>query len=287
MLPNFGKVKAWMMTPTDILNERLPAPPSTSSAQMQQEVAEVRETVANLDRDQQAIAYKWNDGAGTVTPPGHWNAIAAEHISAAGWSEVRASRALALVNMTMHDAAVGCWDTKFAYFNPRRVILFGSHARGDARPDSDHDLLVIVDDDTPGKGTIPDPRRFVTIEACGELRNATLSFSINVDGQWISSDRGADYFIARDGCFRAAIPAPRAITAQDIRGLRAHAHRRPSKDQQSTPAGPLRLTRINKVFTYDRDYQPVASLVSWTGSIELQPGGAAVELPYKFVEPTK
>jgi PAP2 superfamily protein len=119
MLPNFGKVKAWMMTPTDILNERLPAPPSTSSAQMQQEVAEVRETVANLDRDQQAIAYKWNDGAGTVTPPGHWNAIAVEHISAAGWSPVRASRALALVNMTLHDAAVGCWDTKYAYFNPR------------------------------------------------------------------------------------------------------------------------------------------------------------------------
>ena len=35
------------------------------------------------------------------------------------------------------------------YFNPRKVILFGSRARGDARPDSDHDLLVIVDDDTP------------------------------------------------------------------------------------------------------------------------------------------
>ena len=36
-----------------------------------------------------------------------------------------------------------------AYFNPRRVILFGSAARGDAGPDSDLDLLVIVDDDTP------------------------------------------------------------------------------------------------------------------------------------------
>src|SRR6185312_2724282 len=35
------------------------------------------------------------------------------------------------------------------YFNPRRVILFGSHARGQAGPDSDIDLLVIVDDDTP------------------------------------------------------------------------------------------------------------------------------------------
>ena len=40
-------------------------------------------------------------------------------------------------------------DPVVAYFQPRRVILFGSVARGDAGPDSDIDLLVIVDDDTP------------------------------------------------------------------------------------------------------------------------------------------
>ena len=34
-----------------------------------------------------------------------------------------------------------------AYFHPRRVILFGSMARCDAGPDSDIDLLVILDDD--------------------------------------------------------------------------------------------------------------------------------------------
>lgn len=40
-------------------------------------------------------------------------------------------------------------DPVIAFFRPRRVILFGSAARGEARPDSDIDLLVIVDDDTP------------------------------------------------------------------------------------------------------------------------------------------
>jgi predicted nucleotidyltransferase len=30
-------------------------------------------------------------------------------------------------------------------FHPERVILFGSHARGDAGPDSDVDLLVVMD----------------------------------------------------------------------------------------------------------------------------------------------
>ncbi|MCR6630683.1 MAG: nucleotidyltransferase domain-containing protein [Magnetospirillum sp.] len=34
-------------------------------------------------------------------------------------------------------------------FGPRQVILFGSRARGDARDDSDYDLVVVVDDDTP------------------------------------------------------------------------------------------------------------------------------------------
>lgn len=42
-------------------------------------------------------------------------------------------------------------DAVVAYFNPLQVILFGSHARGDAGPETDHDLLVIVDDDTPPK----------------------------------------------------------------------------------------------------------------------------------------
>src|SRR5207244_11463281 len=40
-------------------------------------------------------------------------------------------------------------DPVVAYFVPQRVILFGSAARDDAGPDSDIDLLVIVDDETP------------------------------------------------------------------------------------------------------------------------------------------
>jgi uncharacterized protein len=40
-------------------------------------------------------------------------------------------------------------DPVVAYFQPRRVILFGSLARGEAGPDSDIDLLVVLDDDAP------------------------------------------------------------------------------------------------------------------------------------------
>jgi predicted nucleotidyltransferase len=34
-------------------------------------------------------------------------------------------------------------------YRPERIYLFGSHARGDAGPDSDYDLLVVVSDDAP------------------------------------------------------------------------------------------------------------------------------------------
>jgi HEPN domain-containing protein len=40
-------------------------------------------------------------------------------------------------------------DSVVEYFKPQRVILFGSQARGEATRDSDIDLLVVVDNDTP------------------------------------------------------------------------------------------------------------------------------------------
>jgi hypothetical protein len=119
MLPFFGQVKGWAMTPTDIVAERPAPPPSTSSQQMQQDLAEVKGYSQNATREEIAIANKWSDGAGTYTPPGHWNDIAEEFIRDSHWSEVRAARAFALINMAIHDAGVGCWETKYYYYNPR------------------------------------------------------------------------------------------------------------------------------------------------------------------------
>jgi hypothetical protein len=119
MLPVFGQVRAWNLTPAEIVAERPPPPPSTSSQQMKDELAEVKMTVDHLTNAQLAIAQKWNDGAGTYSPPGHWNDVALEYVRDAQFSEVRAARVFALLNMAMHDAAVGCWEAKFYYFNPR------------------------------------------------------------------------------------------------------------------------------------------------------------------------
>jgi len=65
------------------------------------------------------IVQFWADGAGTYTPPGHWNAIADGDFINQNWSEVRWARNLALLNMAEMDAAISCWDIKYFYFNPR------------------------------------------------------------------------------------------------------------------------------------------------------------------------
>jgi hypothetical protein len=119
MLPLFGQVRSWMMTPAEVVADRPPPPPSTSSQTMKDELAEVKSTVDHITRDQLAIAHKWNDGAGSYTPPGHWNDVALEYVRDAKMSEVRAARAFALLNMAMHDAGVACWESKYFYYNPR------------------------------------------------------------------------------------------------------------------------------------------------------------------------
>ncbi|MBF0181942.1 MAG: nucleotidyltransferase domain-containing protein [Magnetococcales bacterium] len=49
--------------------------------------------------------------------------------------------------MTLTDADLAAMSARIVETAaPERIILFGSHARGDARPDSDVDLLVIEDE---------------------------------------------------------------------------------------------------------------------------------------------
>ena len=123
MLPFFSGVKCWSMTPQNIIDARPPAPPLAGSTEMTGELEEVKYYAKNVTRDRLAIVHKWADGVGTYTPPGHWNDIAAESIRDARFSEVRAARAFALLNMTLHDAGVSCWDSKYFYFNARPTQL--------------------------------------------------------------------------------------------------------------------------------------------------------------------
>lgn len=104
---------------------RAPTPPGLQgafpNAAFIAEVTEVKNAVANLTPDQRQIALFWADGAGTVTPPGHLIEIALEQIAAANLSTPRAARALALVSVGLADAAICCWDSKFAHWLMRPI----------------------------------------------------------------------------------------------------------------------------------------------------------------------
>jgi membrane-associated phospholipid phosphatase len=119
MLPMFYRVKPFLFDSATVVSLRPPPPPEVGSEQMNKDVAEVIGLVKNPSRDNIKIVTYWADGVGTYTPPGHWDAIAAEDFVTQNYSEVRWARNLALLNMTLMDAAVVCWDIKYHYFNPR------------------------------------------------------------------------------------------------------------------------------------------------------------------------
>jgi hypothetical protein len=141
-----------------------------------------------------------------------------------------------------------------------------------------------IADEGPGHNTIPDPRRFVYIEACGDVGDAALAFAVGVRDGWIRSDRGVgEYRIVRDGCFRAAIPLSAAVRGQDVHALRAIAYTRaPSKGRPAARAkGPVILRRVNTVFMLDERYQPGPPLLQWQGTAAIVADGAPFDLPIR------
>ncbi len=120
MLPVYGAVKTFLFDSLTMVNSIRPiAPPSTSSQQFKNELAEVYQISKDLTREQLRISIFWADGLRTYTPPGHWNYIAANEFAQLNFSEPRWARNLALLNMAMMDGGVACWDAKNLHFNPR------------------------------------------------------------------------------------------------------------------------------------------------------------------------
>jgi hypothetical protein len=141
-----------------------------------------------------------------------------------------------------------------------------------------------IADEGPGHNTIPDPRRFVYIEACGDVGDAALAFAVGGHHTWIASDRGVrEYRIVRDGCFRAAIPLPVDMRAQDLKALRVVAYTRaPAKGRPTVrPKTPVMLRRVNTVFMLDQQYQPGPPMLHWQGTAAIHADGAPFDLPIK------
>jgi len=139
----------------------------------------------------------------------------------------------------------------------------------------------IVDDAAAGSGKIPDPRRFVFVEACSELDGAALSFGVRVmtssGPQWLDSHRDHDQFrIVRTGCFRGAIPVS-GSQAIRVDAVRFRAWKQPDA-KTSQPR--VRVTRVNRVFTLGDDFLPKPLPFEWRGSLPLALDGTPAEIPF-------
>ncbi|MDQ3874844.1 MAG: vanadium-dependent haloperoxidase, partial [Actinomycetota bacterium] len=96
-------------------------PPAYGSPLFLAETNEVYAVSRTLSDEERRITDYWADGAGTVTPPGHWNVIAAGLVREAGWSTLRSARLFAALNSAQADAFIACWDAKFAYWSLRPI----------------------------------------------------------------------------------------------------------------------------------------------------------------------
>ena len=128
LLPQWGFVVPFAMTSSSQF--RPPGPPALDSQQYAADYEEVKELGADVGstrtEDQTEIALFWADGAGTETPPGHWNSIAQIIAAAQGNMLEENARLFALLNIALADAAICAWDAKYTYhfWRPVTAIAF-------------------------------------------------------------------------------------------------------------------------------------------------------------------
>ncbi len=118
VLPQWGNVKTFGIPQSDIINNRPAPPPALTSAQYATELNQVKDLGAanstTRTADQTEIAKFWSDGGGTFTPPGHWNQIAQDVARDKFNSLIDNARLFATLDVAEADAAICCWDTKYA-----------------------------------------------------------------------------------------------------------------------------------------------------------------------------
>jgi len=117
---------------------RPPAPPALNSQEWADEYNLTKElgsaTSATRTLEETEIARFWADGAGTVTPPGHWNVIAQDVSTQQGLTLEENARLFALLNIAEADAAIVSWDCKYTFHFWRPITAIRN---GDLDPRED------------------------------------------------------------------------------------------------------------------------------------------------------
>ncbi len=117
LLPGCGNMKPWV---APVISSVLPvAPLALDSAAYAEQMNETKrlggKNSTERTADQTEIASFWADGAGTATPPGHWNMIAQGLVASQNMGLADSLKMFTALNFAMADAAISAWDAKWKF----------------------------------------------------------------------------------------------------------------------------------------------------------------------------
>jgi hypothetical protein len=164
-------------------------PPELTSEEYARDFNEVKRLGGLKSRkrtaEQTIIAWFWDDGAGTCTPPGHWNLIARAVALEQQTSLAENARAFALLNIALADAGIVCWDCKYRFrlWRPITAIREADRDGNDATvPDRTWDSLLATPpfpSYTSGHSTFSGAGSAVLAEVFG---SDGIAFTVGTDG---------------------------------------------------------------------------------------------------------
>jgi len=129
-LPGWGLVTPFAMVSGSQF--RLAGPPALTSAEYTQAFNETKDlgamNSATRTAEQTTIARFWSMGI-----PNHWNSTAREIAVNQGLTLIQKARLFALLNITMTDAQISCWEMKYQFklWRPVTAIQLGDNDTND------------------------------------------------------------------------------------------------------------------------------------------------------------
>ncbi len=110
-----GSWKTWLITSSDQF--RAPNPPT--EAAWAEQTQEVKKQIAQLSMEQKKSLIYWAGGPGTISPPGIWLVIARDYMQHINLSLKKQLEVRTLLAMTLADAFIAVFDSKYTYFQRR------------------------------------------------------------------------------------------------------------------------------------------------------------------------
>ncbi|MBF0426990.1 MAG: nucleotidyltransferase domain-containing protein [Magnetococcales bacterium] len=102
--------------------------------------------------------------------------------------------------MTITEAELSAMSARIvATVQPERIILFGSHARGDTNADSDIDLLVVVNEGFQARSRWQELKKIRKLLACFPLPKDILLYSQDEVARWQHSTNHIIAHALREG----------------------------------------------------------------------------------------